>query len=99
MSDNERKKKEGRNKDKKNKAERDAVKERARDAHAPRSSAPQPQRAARGGKISDGRERGVVGNTTQAIGERAFPPARCAAAWSAGRRHEKNRIGVFSVSQ
>ena len=48
MSDKDRKKKDGQNKDKKNKAMRESVKERAREPQPTRSLAAQPQRAARG---------------------------------------------------
>jgi hypothetical protein len=47
MSDKDRKKKDGQNKDKKNKAMRESVKERAREPQPTRSSAAQPQVSAR----------------------------------------------------
>jgi hypothetical protein len=48
MSDKDRKKKDGQNKDKKNKAMRESVQERAREPQPSRSSAAQSQRTARG---------------------------------------------------
>jgi hypothetical protein len=48
MSDKDRKKKNGQNKDKKNKAMRESVKERAREPQPTRSSAALPQVTARG---------------------------------------------------
>jgi hypothetical protein len=48
MSDKERQKKDGRNKDKKNKAMRESVKQRRRDAQPSRPSANQPELTAKG---------------------------------------------------